>query len=499
MLVHGPGAVSGQKIRLTWEQLAFLAWAYRLDEHGRRCFDRVVLSRGKGWAKSEFAAWVTLAEALAPCRFAGWHPETGAPTGKTIRDPWIRLMATEEGQTANTFDAVRDSLLDGPAGEHYGLRDRADVQQDRVVIPTGGTIQATTASARAKDGGRETFGVADEIHLFILRALISMVETVARNMAKRVDAEPWMLFTTTAYALGEESFAERMWDRAAKLSKTAPVADLEGRFLFDHREGGPLTAEEIAGDRDLVMVELAKAYGDATWMISDRVVAELREGSLADANRYFLNAVVPGNEAWLNMRHVEAVQTVDRLKKGDVVCLGFDGSRADDATALVAVRVSDGLMELIDVWQKPPDDDDWKMPGLEIEAALEEAFERFNVLRFYGDPPYWQNELDRLAQKHGKHVYEWHTSSRTKMAEALERFRVAIETRQARLSENQILRSHLGNAVRVPVPAGYGIRKPKPTVKIDCAVAATLAWEARGDAIAGGDEHTDYEQAGSWN
>ena len=38
---------------------------------------------------------------------------------------------------------------------------------------------------------------------------------------------------------------------------------------------------------------------------------------------------------------------------GDKITLGFDGSRTGDATALVACRVEDGLVQLLDCWEAP--------------------------------------------------------------------------------------------------------------------------------------------------
>ncbi|MEN0014558.1 MAG: hypothetical protein AAGC46_14410, partial [Solirubrobacteraceae bacterium] len=299
-----------------------------------------------------------------------------------------------------------------------------------------------------------------------------------------------------AYALGEHSSAETLWDRAAKLSDTAPVTDVESAFLFDHREGKALTREEIDGDKDLVIAQLRAAYGDAEWMVTDRVINRMREESTARANRYFLNAVVPGDESYISLRHVDkAIEAAgaDRIEPGDDVCVGFDGSRADDGTALYAVRMADGLVQRLGYWQRPVSaPPDWKVPGLAVEEAMREAFSTYKVIKFYGDPPYWPNEIDRLGRDFPEQVFEWFTSRRMPMWQALERFRIAIEEGDAKIAYDHdpqfgdVLRTHLGNAVRTPVPAGYGIAKPKQKSKIDAAIAATLAWEARADALVDG-------------
>lgn len=74
------------------------------------------------------------------------------------------------------------------------------------------------------------------------------------------------------------------------------------------------------------------------------------------------------------------------------------------------------------------------------------------------------------------------------MCEATERFHTGAVTRQLKHDGNPDLQRHVLNAVRREVRNGYLISKdrPKSKRKIDLAVSAILAYEARGDAIADG-------------
>ena len=63
-LVHGPGDIEGEPIALDDEFAAFICKAYRLDDQGKRSVRRAVLSRPKGRAKSELAAFLAIAEGL---------------------------------------------------------------------------------------------------------------------------------------------------------------------------------------------------------------------------------------------------------------------------------------------------------------------------------------------------------------------------------------------------------------------------------------------------
>ena len=202
-LVHGPGDVQGQPIQLGDEQVRFLFRCYAIDDHGRRIVRRAVFSAPKGRAKSELAAMLVCAEALGPVRFRGWEHD-GRPLGGPVQAPYIPCVATEEGQAGNVYQAAEFMLREGALAGTCGL----DVGQTRTFLPDGARILPITARASSKEGGRETFAVFDETHLFVTPELVRLHETIRRNLAKRRAAEPWSLEVSTMYAPGEESVAE---------------------------------------------------------------------------------------------------------------------------------------------------------------------------------------------------------------------------------------------------------------------------------------------------
>jgi hypothetical protein len=136
-----------------------------------------------------------------------------------------------------------------------------------IYLPHGGEIRACTSGAASKDGGKETFVVADETHLYVLRELKAMYGTVRRNLGKRKIAEPWLLQTTTAYRPG------RAVDRRGDADHLA-----EGRLapsvLVDHREAkGRIDLDDEAH----TMAQLRQVYGVAAeWMDLDRIYREMR-------------------------------------------------------------------------------------------------------------------------------------------------------------------------------------------------------------------------------
>jgi phage terminase large subunit-like protein len=288
---HGPGDVQGEPVQLDAEWLAFIVAAYEIDPRtGRRCIDRAVLSRPKGRAKSELAGFIAVAEAFAPVRFDGWDAD-GQPVGKPVVSPIIKCLATEETQAGNTFENAAFIVCDFGRDVHpevfggaSGVRQYQSATS--IYLPGGGEMVACTSGAASKDGGRETFVVPDETHLYVTNELRNMYATVARNCGKRKAAEPWMLQTTTAYKRGQGSVAESVLD--AWESKRLPN---QRHWLIDHK-----AAQGAVNIRDKAhtMRQLRYVYGAASaWMDLERIYRTMLDPTECEthevAARYFLN------------------------------------------------------------------------------------------------------------------------------------------------------------------------------------------------------------------
>ena len=474
-LVHGPGDVQGQRIELDDEQVRFIFRAYALDDRGRRRIRRAVFSRSKGRAKSEFAAMLVCAEALGPVRFAGWDP-AGRPLGRPVQAPYIPVVATEEGQSGHTYAAVEHMLRDGAVSAVRGL----DVGMTRTFLPDGGKILPLTARASSKEGGRETFAVFDETHLYASPELRRLHETVRRNLAKRRNAEPWSLETTTMYAPGEDSVAELSHRYAESVDDRA----LALGFLFDHVEA---PAEFDFENDDELREALAVAYGAAAeWIDLDRLIAEARDPQTreADFRRYFLNQPTARTETWIPPDvWAERARRHRSLGHVGAVVLGFDGSYNGDSTALVGCTVGDEPhVFVVGAWEKPDGaaGREWSVPREEVKAKVADAMERWNVLELACDPPGWHREIDEWADSYPDTVTtEYATNRRAFMAAACSRFFTAATTGGLTHDGDERLARHLANARLKETPDGaYVVKDGRNSPrKIDLSVAAVIAYD----------------------
>jgi hypothetical protein len=510
-MCHGEGDIQGRPAEVDEEMAEHIVECYRIDpESGRRVYNEAVLSRPKGRAKSEVAAWVAVAEAFFPCRFDGWNAD-GQPAARPVTSPLVKCLATEESQAGNTFKTI--AFIAGEWGQdNYpeiyagagGVRKYQSASA--IYLPHGGDIRACTSGSASKDGGLESHVVVDESHLYILKELRDMYATIARNMGKRFDADPWMHQTSTAYKPGEQSVFETTltsW-RKGTLSKSVYVNHREARGKVD------------LDDEEHTKRQLISVYGAAAGRIDlDRKLRDMRDVRIcpdwATAARYFLNRPMSSKDVWIPKEIVERQGDVEiaestgragfqRLFKGTSVCLGFDGSLNEDSTVLFGSRMSDGFVFPLGIWEKPEGMEGlgWEVPRAEVLTAIRAAFGWYDVVRFYGDPHEWRTDLDNLGTEFGEtRVIPWTTTRDLQMAAALGRLHTDLMTGVVRHSGDPVAVEHFANTyVRMKGKLRL-VRKENESSsrKIDSTIGATLAYEARADALATGWKPTEVKKS----
>ena len=528
-VVHGPGDVQGDDIVHTDEYTGFILDCYALKKTGRRCHQSAFLSRPKGTNKSGLAGELVLFEALGPCRFDGWAKggevyeflgkqyvyKKGEPMGKPVNVPYVRIMATEEDQTGNVYGIVKYNLEEGYLSQlkAYGMM----VGNTKVSLPFGGEIMPSTTGAASKDGGKETFAVFDESHLYTTSSLRNMYATVSRNLPKRAAiAETWSLETTTMYSPGQESIAEQTFGFARMIleSKQAVERGEKATFkldnlLYDHRWG---ECEDL-GDDEALEKAILESYGDAMeWNSVEGVMGKIFDPRTteAESRRYYLNDIVSEQNSWVEVAQLrKRLVPLFPIPAKTMITLGFDGAVSDDATALIGCVVDTAEVFPIKIWEKPDiplkDSDGneikWEVDPVAVDAAVAWAMKTYRVVGFFADPPYWQTYVDKWDAEYGEKMcvvaqasspIKWWTKRDTQMVQALDRFHDEIcnETGIARIQNHKVMVRHFLNARVWERPAGNVIGKEskKSPKKIDACMAAVLAFEARAAYLHHGDK-----------
>lgn len=196
------------------------------------------------------------------------------------------------------------------------------------------------------------------------------------------------------------------------------------------------------------------------------------------------------------------------IEEGRQVTLGFDGARRRDTTALVACDIETGHLVVVGTWERPVDaDSEWEVPESEVEQTVDYAFAQWDVWRLYGDPPWWESALDHWAGKYGADkVVRWWTNRIKSMAIACRAFQNDQVPERMSHSNDLTLNTHIANAVRNETkmmdngePLWFISKDSRASPrKIDAAMAAILAWQARLDALQKGALEEPTYAAASW-
>jgi hypothetical protein len=406
---------------------------------------------------------------------------------------WVQLAGVSLTQTVNTMSMVLAMCTESPIVDEYGL----DLGLTRIFTAGGGRLEPITASASTAEGARPTFIVEDETHWWTdTNGGLALDKVNRRNLAKSRDGSARMLETTNAHVPGESSVAERSFDAWA-------AKEGGGGLLYDSLEAPPDV--DLADPRQLHDA-LVAARGDSVWVDLERVEDEIYDPSTppAEARRFYLNQLTHATDSWLSQPEWAARARVDVVVADRTpITLGFDGSRSrargiTDATALVGCTLDGHVFELR-VWEQGPNETDWHVPVHEVDAAVRLAFSTYDVVGFYADPAKWESWVaqweaaysSKLRVKASRdHPCEWWmTGGRSGLVvRALEQFHSAVLDGDMTHDGSFNLTRHVLNARRHPTRSGMQIRKEHPDSarKIDAAVAAVLAWQARLDAVAMG-------------
>jgi phage terminase large subunit-like protein len=463
--VHGPGDVMGRAVELTREEKRFLAWAYEVDGEGRRVVRRSLVGLPKGSRKTGFLAWVAIAEMAGPVRFS--HFEDGRAVGKRVTDPFVVVAAASYDQAALLFDAAGKSITEGP------LKDFFDVFEREIQLRgESGKMIRVPAVAGTNDGLLPTFFAADEVHEWTgSKRRVHLV--IENGLAKRDGA--WSCSITTAGNPKQESVGLTLYEYGKRVD--GGEIDDPG-FLFLWREP-KVNVDNLTDDG--VRAEALAHANPEPWKRLIDLERRFREVPLHEWCRYHLNLwVEPDEERWLPPGAWAQLETERTVLDGTRIVLGFDGSYSGDSTALVAATVEEvPHLWVLGLWEHPGGNVSWKVDHEVVEAAVVDAFRRFDVAEMSADPPYWAQQLTRWQEMFGEdRVIAFNTFVRKRMAAACSSFYQAATSEGLTHDGHPGLARHCSNAVLKETAQGAYITKEDKSSprKIDAAIAGVIAW-----------------------
>lgn len=306
----------------------------------------------------------------------------------------VVVAATDDRQARIVFaTAVRMTEL------HPDLRGRCEVLKDHIRVPErGATFQVLPAEAKRLEGLDPTLAILDEIGV------------ISRDV-----------YEVVALASGKR-------EHSLLLGIGTPGPDPHEGVLADLRVYG----QQHPDDRSFVWREFSAAgfedhpvdcrhcwtlanpaLGD--FLHEDAMVALLppktRESTFRRARLCQLVTELDG--AFLPPGCWDGLSTGQPIPDGSEVVLALDGSFSDDTTALLLGAVApEPHFDVLDVWERPPGDDTYRVPVADVEDAIRAACRRWTVVEVVADPFRWTRTLQALEAERLPVVEFPHSPSR---------------------------------------------------------------------------------------
>jgi phage terminase large subunit-like protein len=348
---------------------------------------------------------------------------------------------------------------------------QAKLYRDAIEIPsTGSVYRVLSSEAYTKEGLSPTLVIMDELHALPNRELFDVMQL---GMGAR--REPLLLAITTAGVksdqTGQDSVAYNLYQYGQKVSR----GEFDDPSFFMAWWEAPIDLDH----RDPETWKLANpAFGDLNSVEDFESAVKRTPESEFRTKR--TNAWVSSQTAWLPNGAWEAREIKREVDKDIPVILGFDGSFSGDASVIMGVTVEDEPhVFLIEAWEKQPNDsEEWRVDSLEVENAIIQACNKYNVKEIACDPFRWQRSM-QVLQDAGLPVVEWPSTSAARMIPACAKFYDAVVGEKLTQDGSALLTRHISNAVVKIDRLGPRIVKEHrgSPRKIDAAVASIIAFD----------------------
>jgi phage terminase large subunit-like protein len=340
-----------------------------------------------------------------------------------------------------------------------------DAIEDR---ETGSFYKVLSSEAFTKEGLNPSVVLYDELHAAPTDELFNVMA-----LAQGARPNPLLIAITTAGVktdqTGQDSICYRLYQQGVRIAKGEDTDE----SLFMAWWGAPQGADHAD---PAVWAAANPGYGD--FLDPEDFKAAIKRVHENDFRTKRLNQWVDTITAWLPAGAWDDRRSDRELRQGANVVLGFDGSRSQDCTALIAVTIEpDPLIDVIGLWEKPFDDEEWRVPRGEVKDAIREACRNYKVAEIAWDEWIWNDAAEELTDE-GLPVVIF-PQNMTRMSPATQRFYEAVTTGKLEHTGNPRLARHFQNCQVKSDSRGSRIVKDSKNSprKIDAAVAAVMAFD----------------------
>jgi phage terminase large subunit-like protein len=384
----------------------------------------------------------------------------------------IYSVAADRNQARIVFEDTKRMIQNSELAEHV------KIYRDSIMVPaTNNVYRVLSADAPRHEGLSPTLVLFDELHAQPNRKLFDVMSLAQGARGKQAT----LIAITTAGVktesqTGKDSIAYTLYNYGKKIAQKEVEDDTFFMAWWEAPQDADHTKEETwraanPGFDDIV------AKSDFESAVKRTPEAEFRTKRC--------NQWVSAQQAWLPNGIWDTLGAEIDISPDEDYVLGFDGSYANDSTAICAVTLPKDdekpKVKLIKVWEKDfdRDDDSWRVSIEDVKQTIIDYVQKYPQCREIACDPYrWASMMQELEEM-DLPIVEYKTNLLNLMIPATQKVFEAVTEARLVHDGNPILSRHIDNCVIKMDHRGQRVTKESATSrkKIDAAIAFIIAYD----------------------
>lgn len=421
-------------IKLEPYQKSVVSEALRRDEHGDFIYSLVLYSDLKKSAKSTIAA--------AVCLYLAWHT------------PWesVRIVANDLKQAdSRTFFYIERAIRLNPV-----LNGLCKIKQYHIGLPNNTTITAIPVDPKGEAGGGDLVTCFTELWAMKNEASKRLWSETTLSPLKFGKSLRWC--ESYAGFDGESPILEQLYDTGKNHGRTVDVG-IDGLELYANDAARMLT---LWNTQPRCPWQTNEYYAQETAVLTESEFQRMHRNQWASSENIFVP--LPWWES--------CKQDIPSLQDSETLVIALDAGISSDSFGIVGVsRRGDTVYKRYCMEYKPPKGGviDFREPEAEIRRLAKE----FKVSCFTYDP-YQLHDFCTRLQREGVGWFRSFAQGNDRL-KADKQFYDNIRDRRFIHDGDATLTQHIANANSKVDGDKLRIIKRQENLKIDCAVAASMA------------------------